>query len=198
MKKLILKGFTLCVLLVCGTVNADAQLSNILNKVVSAVTGGTTVTESNIAGTWTYSAPAVEFSSDNILSNLGGTAVSAKIEKKLTTYLKKVGVTTGKFSITFNSDKSFTATLANGKSSTGTYALSDGTLSLTFTTTGAKVNATTVYSGTDLELLMSADKLLSLMTAISNAASKANSSISAISTLLGQYSGMKVGLKFTK
>ena len=99
MKRLSVLGFTLCVLLTCGTLNAHAQFGDILNKVANAVTGGSEVSEADLVGTWTYAGPAVEFTSDNLLSNLGGSVASTKIEEQLGTYMGQVGITAGKESL---------------------------------------------------------------------------------------------------
>lgn len=199
MKRLSVIGFTLCVLLTCGTLNAHAQFGDILNKVANAVTGGSEISEADLVGTWTYAGPAVEFTSDNLLSNLGGTVASTKIEEQLGTYMGQVGITAGNFTLILKEDKTFQAAMSDGKSTTGTYALTeDKKLAFTFPYLGTKVNASASLTGGKLVLLLDADKLLALMTTVSNYAGSSNSTMGAIGSMLENYNGMKAGMKFTR
>lgn len=193
MKRMIRRGLFLCVLM-CMATQGHARLSDILGKVVSAVTGGN-VSENSIVHDWTYKGAAVELSSDNALSQLGGTVASNKLEQQLNTYLSKVGVTAGKMTFSFKEDKTFTCTM-NGKTRNGTYTLEDNVLNLKFTANGNGINCQTKMSGTDLELLMDADKILELANAVSSKVP--TSSAKTLTTLLGNYSGMDVGLKFSR
>ena len=199
MKRLSLKGITLCLMLTFEVLHAHAQFGDILTKVADAVTGGSEVTEAALVGTWTYSGPAVEFTSDNLLSNLGGSVASTKVEQQLGTYLGQAGITAGNLVIIFNEDKTFKASLNDGKNATGTYALSEeNKLVFTFPSLGTKVNASASIRGNKLVLLLDADKLLSLITTVSNYAGSANSTMGTIGSLLEIYNGMKAGMKFTR
>ena len=194
-----IKGITLCVMLMCFALNAQAQFGDILNKVANVVTGGSVVKETDLVGTWTYAGPAVEFTSDNLLSNIGGTVASTKIEEQLGAYMEQVGITAGHFTLTLNEDKSFKASLSDGKNASGTYTLSeDGKLVMNLPALGTHVNAAATMTGDKLVLLLDADKLLSLITTVSNYAGSTNSTIGAVGSLLENYSGMKAGMKFTR
>ena len=183
----------------CFALNAHAQFGDILNKVANVVTGGSVVKEADLVGTWTYDGPAVEFTSDNLLSNIGGTVASTKIEEQLGAYMAQVGITADHFTLTLNEDKSFKASLSDGKNASGTYTLSeDGKLVMNLPALGAHVNAAANMTGDKLVLLLDADKLLSLITTVSNYAGSTNSTIGAVGSLLENYSGMKAGMKFTR
>ena len=123
--------FTLLLLCSAAVTPAAAQdWGDLLKKAGTAladkITGGA-LTEVALTGSWNYTAPAVKFESDNVLSELGGTAM----ESTITGYLEKgytvVGIKPGAASFTFNSDKTFTATLGKAKNLSGTYEFDAGT-----------------------------------------------------------------------
>lgn len=190
----------LCVLLGFSTTQADAQFRDILNKVVSKVTGADKVTEANLIGTWTFSGTGIEMKSksDNaVLNTLTETAASSTIEKKLDEYLGKVGIAAGQFSITFNEDKSFTAATSSGKKTKGTYAIADDQKSVNLKVSKISINCQTDLTSSDLKLMVTADKLLSLASTLTSVASS-NTTMQVINKMLSSYKGMDAGMKFTK
>ena len=82
MKKLLI----LAVLLIgCSTLQAQDwkdALSKAATSAADKVTGGK-LTQMAITGRWEYSGPGVKFESDDTLSELGGSALSSSVEKKL-------------------------------------------------------------------------------------------------------------------
>lgn len=190
----------LCVLVSFSTTQADAQLKDILDKVVSKVTGADKVTEANLIGTWTFSGTGIEMKSksDNaVLNTLTETAASSIVEKKLDEYLGKVGIAAGQFSITFNEDKSFEATTSNGKRTKGTYAIADDQKSINLKVSKISINCQTDLTSSDLKLMVTADKLLSLASTLTSVASS-NTTMRMINKTLSSYKGMDAGMKFTR
>ena len=61
----------------------DILSSETVQKVVSTVTGGQSVTATSLQGTWTYVDPAVQLGSDNTLKQIAGAAATTELEKKL-------------------------------------------------------------------------------------------------------------------
>lgn len=191
---------------------AHAQLSGLLKNAASAVTGSNTtgsvvsslvgnllgtnkVSEKNLVGTWTYTEPCVVMESDDVLSNLGGAIATNKLVKNQKKLLEKAGFKAGKVVMTLNSDKSGTVTV-NGKTVNCTWGVSGSDLTLTVLTRSVKMN--TRLNGSELQLAMNADKLLTLVTAVSGKASGLNSNFATLNTLLGKYNGLFLGLKFSK
>ncbi len=182
------------------TSQAQAQiLKNILNssslsKVVEAVTGTSTTVD--LTGTWTYTGSAVEFESSNLLKQAGGSVASAALTKKIDTQLSKIGIKSGKVTFTFNSDNTFTSTVGS-RTLSGTYSYDSSSkeLKLTYATL-ASYTATLNYTSSQIELLFSSDKLLSIISTISSSSS--NSTLSTLGSLAGSYDGMKTGLTFKK
>ena len=83
--------------------SANSLLSS-LGNIVAGLLGTDKVNENSIIGTWTYEQPAVVFESQDLLTNVGAMAASSTVEKKVQTYLDKIGFTKGKVTITFNED----------------------------------------------------------------------------------------------
>jgi hypothetical protein len=193
---------------------ASAQLSNILNQVVSAttaatsgsessslisnliasVTGDLTTTQANLVGTWSYSAPCVQFESENALSKAGGTVIAEKVESKLDKIYTKVGIKSG--TLTFTFDESGSCTYGIGSNlREGTYTFDSDKKMVTITTSlGRQVNAYVSISGSNMGLTFDASKMLVLFQSVSSKMT----SLATISTIAGQYNGMKVGFEFTK
>lgn len=192
----------------------NAQLSDLFNKVASAVTGSSSttntvtdivgnllgtskITESSLKGTWSYTQPCVVFESESALSKVGGSVASAKVEEKLKTLLEKAGITAGKVTITFNADKTF-AIKAGQKNITGTYTVSGSDLTLNFKSSNKSIKTNAKLSLGTLQLAMNADKMLEIVNIIATKASAYSTQAGTISTLLSQYKGMYIGLKFKK
>lgn len=169
--------------------------SGIVGNLLSTLLGGAATNQKTIVGTWTYQAPEVRFESENVLSQLGGTLASNKIESMLDTQLQRIGMTKGKSSFTFNSDGTMSVTV-NGKTTKGTYTLDSKTKTITITGVMGltKTSCTVAVQGNTMYMLFDTDKILSLATKISSA----SSATSTLSSLLGNYNGMKLGWSMTK
>lgn len=196
MKKSLTLSLTVAALFVCGSVSAQS-LNSILSKVesvVNSVTGSSTAT--SVEGTWSYTGPAVDLESDNVLTNVAGTAASSTLESQLSEQLEKVGITEGKMTFTFNADSTFTATVSSKNvSGTYTYDSSAEEMKLKFSKV-VNITAQVNLTSTQLDLLFSADKLLTVISAISSKTS--SSTLSTISSLASNYDGVNLGFELTK
>ena len=164
---------------------------SVLGNLLSSVLGSKTTTTS-LYGTWTYTQPSVKFESENVLSKIGGTVMSNKIESALQKQLTNIGFTSGKSTITFKQDGTFTMTLSK-KSYSGTYTYNSSTNTMTLKGAFglASLSCTTTVSMGKLYMLFDADKLFS-------AIAKVGSLSKTLSGLLGSYNGMKMGWEMTK
>ena len=151
--------------------------TGILGTILGNILGGTT-TQQSLVGNWTYSGPKLVFESENILSQIGGQVVSNNLEQKLGTYLEKMGFKAGKTVLTFGND---------GNCSTSTNKL---TMTGMFVT-GQLPCTVTVQNG-QLLMLFDADKLLNIATSVGSKGS------SSLGSMLGSYSGLKLGWAMTK
>ena len=163
----------------------------ILGNLLSSILGSTT-TQQSLIGTWTYQQTSVKFESENVLSKIGGTIVSSKIESAMATQLTKIGFTAGRSTITFSQDGKYTIALGS-KSYNGTYTYNQQTHIMTLK--GAfgltSLNATATVSAGTLYILFDADKLLTVAT-------KIGSINNTLSSLLKNYNGIKLGWSMTK
>lgn len=204
MKKNMLKmAFVALGMMVCG--NANAQLENILKSVagetaanvVGNLLGTSKVSEKSLVGTWSYNQPCVAFESENVLATVGSSMVSTKVEKTMQNGLTKVGFTSGKVVMTFKEDKTGIIKY-NGKAVDVNWAVDGANLKLSFPLLNKGVTMNAKMSGSELQLAMKSDKLLTLLNAITEKAGTVNSSLGTLNTLTKNVKGMYMGLKFTK
>lgn len=217
MKKNMLKVALLALgMMVCG--NANAQLSNVLKSVagtaISKATGNSTagdvasdlignllgtskVSEKSLVGTWSYNQPCVAFESEDVLTTLGSSMVSKKVESTMQKGLTKVGFNSGKVVMTLKEDKTGTIEF-NGKNIIVNWAVDGSDLKLTFPIVDKGVTMNAKLTGSELQLAMKADKLLTLLNAITEKTGTVNSSLGTLNTLTKNVKGMYMGLKFTK
>ena len=85
----------------------DGKASELLDKVTGAAT------EHLIVGTWNYAQPAMTFEGGDLLSNVAGEALAAKLSTKLQTAYNAVGIKQGSCSFTFNEDNTFSAVMGS-------------------------------------------------------------------------------------
>lgn len=214
MKKSIIKIALVAACALIMPVTANAQLSDLFNKaktlfsgsssttsaitnVVGDLLGNSKVTAQKLEGTWSYTQPCIAFESENTLNKIGGSVASSKIESKLKTGLEKAGIKEGQVAITFKSDKTFQITTGK-KTISGTYQVEGSDLQLTFKTTKKTIKTNVKLSLGTLQIAMNADKMLQIVNTIATKASAYSSNMKTVSTLLSQYKGMYLGLKFKK
>ena len=180
----------------------DILKSETVQKVVSSVTGGQSVTVASLQGTWTYVDPAVQLGSDNTLKQIAGSAATTELEKKLKEQCAKVGIVEGVFNHTFHEDSTFTSALKKG-SLKGTYSVNEADKTIAFTYTAGTsdraiytLTASTVLAGDNLTLLFNADKLLTFLTKVASLTS--NSTFQSLSQLAEQYDGLMLGFDLKK
>ncbi len=180
-----------------GISSSSGKNGSVVSSIVDNLIGTKTVSANSLVGKWIYSKPAVAFESKNALSKIGGSVLSDKIETKLDAIFTKAGIRKGKFSITFASDGTFSTTINNRKIS-GVYTLNGS--NITFAKTkSAKLKVTAnVKLGTTLQITFKADKLLLFAKQFGALAGSASSTLSTVSTLTKNYSGMQIGMRCTR
>lgn len=201
----IFKIIIVAVFLLAGATTANAQLQGLLNAarktatemLPGAIAGKRSVSVTELAGTWKYVRPSLVFESDNVLQQLGGAALSGNIEKQLSQQLSRVGFKPGKLSITFTGDKKYTAQWSGEKLS-GTYTLQGATLTLIGPYETVRVPVNVKIQGNQLQVAVSADKILTLVQAFGGTTPSVSAQVSAIITLLKSYKGLLIGLNLKK
>lgn len=177
--------------------NGDSSVTGILDA-VSSLVGGGEMSYTDMVGSWSYSSPAVTFTSENLLQKAGGTAASATIEEKLLPYYQRAGVTDLK--IEFLSDSTFTATAGKFKSQGTVSELQKGSFTFQFKAFGqipsGSVNAYVQKNATGMVLTFDATKLMQLVSKIASVSN--NATLKGVSSLLDSYQGMNIGVKLKK
>jgi hypothetical protein len=194
MKKLICIMALLCAV----AVQADAQsLKDILTGVVGQVVGDKATTETSIIGTWDYVGPDCQLKGDDLLKNIGGDAAGAEVEKKMEPIYAKAGLNTIQY--TFNEDKTCSYTI-KGKKVEGTYEFDAEAKTITIKAgkLGIRTTAHIVTLGSNMSFLFDADKILSVVKAITGVTSSLNKTASAANKLLEKFDGMMVGFELKK
>lgn len=205
MKKFFLKSAVVGAFFMTSiSASAQIDLGN-LGKVVSSAIGGeagsiisskNNVSKENIVGTWTYKQPSISFESNDLLKQAGGQLTSAAIEKKLAEQFTKVGITAGKFLITFGSDNTF-STIKNGAVTTsGTYVLNGSKITFSYLEGSAKVTGYAQMKNGLLSISFDSSKVIDVMSKMSKYS--ANTTLSTISSLAGSFNGMKTGVALSK
>ena len=177
-----------------GAITAGSAISSIIGILTSGLSSSSSA--SSIYGTWIYAEPAIQFESENALAQIGSGVVNNIVQNKLAPYYKKIGITPGKFSLTFNQDNTCVYTI-NGKQYSGTYTYD--AKSKTANIQGSLLSLPTCYvtlSTSELALTYDSSKMLNIAQAV--AAKSGNSTLSAISDLSSTYKGMKTGFLFKK
>lgn len=197
--------------------SSESNSGNILGGIISAVAGAATgssnsgssilsglstifnsalgATKDRIVGTWTYTEPAVVFSSSNVLKNIGGKVASSAIEKQLEQQFEKAGIKKGAMKMTFDKDGNFTQTIGS-KTMSGTYTVKDSKIVLSYLGGIKQLVGTTQLDGNDLLIVMDSSKLLKYASVIG--ALTGNTAMKSLGSLLGSYEGMEVGMKLNK
>lgn len=189
------------------SVNAQIDLDGILGSVLGGgstddvVSGLTTVfsskkqaTAQNIIGTWTYTEPAIVFTSDNLLTKAASKIAANKVENKIQEQLSKYGIKPGTFSITFKEDGTCTE-VVNGKTMNGKWTVADSKLKLTVGGVKA-LSVTTQIDGKDMQVVTDATKLLNLFKTLGAKSSNAN--IKTVASLMKSVKGMQAGITLRK
>lgn len=177
-----------------STSDTKQNVGNLIGNLISSVTGDLTTTQANLIGEWSYTDPSVQFESENMLTQAGGSAIATKCETKLAQYYKVVGIKSGSVVFTFAEDGTCTYAVGSRKSQ-GTYVFNkeDKTVSIT-TATGQTVKTYVTISGNKMALCFDGTKLLTLFNSISSKFQ----ALSTVSALASNYNGMKVGFKFER
>lgn len=171
-----------------------SSTSSLIGNLISSVTGGLTTTAETIIGTWSYTDPCVQFESENALTSAGGSAIATRVEEKIEKIYKKVGIKEGALVFTFLADGTCSYGVGS-KTRTGTYTFDNDAKTITITTTtGREIMIYTTVTGSTMALTFDASKLLELFKTISSKMS----SLSTLSAIAGQYTGMKLGFKLAK
>ena len=179
---------------VLNGVLGGGQSEDIVSGITSIFSSDKQANKNNIIGTWSYTEPAIMFTSDNLLTKLAAKVAANKLEDKLQSYLTQYGVKPGALVLTFNEDGTCTETL-NGKSMKGKWQVKDSKLVLTLGGIKA-LQITTQIDGKDMMFVTDATKLLKLFKSVG--AKSTNKNIQTVTSLMKNVDGMQAGVSLKK
>ena len=177
-------------LVLCMAAPAKAQsgLGSILGKVVGNLTQGSLKAE-DLVGTWNYTGSAISFKSEqNALSNLASGVAEGSIEKKLDSYLAKVGIASGLFGYTFNQDGTM-AVKYGSKQFSGTWSFDASTATVKMKMAGlVNASGSVTVSGGTMQLLFDSTTLMKIIKSLTTVYN--SSTLQALNAILRQYDKM--------
>lgn len=177
-----------------GTTTGSSIINGILNNVI----GSATFSQADLcAHTWKYSKPGCAFTSENLLAKAGGEIAASKIEEDLSKYYSKFGFSKSNTYFTFKTDGTFAAKI-DGKSWNGTYTFDEKThaIQLKGLLLSASGFATRTTNG--ISLLFEQKKLLTLVKTLSKLNLTGSTTMSAVSSIVDNYDGVRIGFEMTK
>lgn len=171
--------------------------TNLLGRLIGNLTGANTLNDQNIVGNWQYRGIDCVFESQNVLSQIGGEVAASALENKLDTNLQKIGIKPGSCAFTFNSDHTWTGTVA-GKTLSGQWALDAqrSQMQMTYLAGLGTLTPKVALNNGTLSLLFESTKILTLAQGVG--ALTKSTAANTLSSLLGNYNGMYVGLQLAK
>ena len=180
------------------TTGSSSTGSSIINGILNNVIGSATFSQADLcAHTWKYSKPGCAFTSENLLAKAGGEIAASKIEEDLSKYYSKFGFSKSNTYFTFKTDGTFAAKI-DGKSWNGTYTFDEKThaIQLKGLLLSASGFATRTTSG--ISLLFEQKKLLTLVKTLSKLNLTGSTTMSAVSSIVDNYDGVRIGFEMTK
>lgn len=177
-----------------GTTTGSSIINGILNNVI----GSATFSQADLcAHTWKYSKPGCAFTSENLLAKAGGEIAASKVEEDLSKYYSKFGFSKSNTYFTFKTDGTFAAKI-DGKSWNGTYTFDEKThvIQLKGLLLSASGFATRTANG--ISLLFEQKKLLTLIKTLSKLNLTGSTTMSAVSSIVDNYDGVRIGFEMTK
>ena len=180
------------------TTGSSSTGSSIINGILNNVIGSATFSQADLcAHTWKYSKPGCAFTSENLLAKAGGEIAASKIEEDLSKYYSKFGFSKSNTYFTFKTDGTFAAKI-DGKAWSGTYTFDEKThaIQLKGLLLSASGFATRTTSG--ISLLFEQKKLLTLIKTLSKLNLTGSTTMSAVSSIVDNYDGVRIGFEMTK
>ena len=180
------------------TTGSSSTGSSIISGFLNNVIGSATFSQADLcAHTWKYSKPGCAFTSENLLAKAGGEIAASKIEEDLSKYYSKFGFSKSNTYFTFKTDGTFAAKI-DGKSWNGTYTFDEKThaIQLKGLLLSASGFATRTTNG--ISLLFEQKKLLTLVKTLSKLNLTGSTTMSAVSSIVDNYDGVRIGFEMTK
>ena len=180
------------------TTGSSSTGSSIINGILNKVIGSATFSQADLcAHTWKYSKPGCAFTSENLLAKAGGEIAASKIEEDLSKYYSKFGFSKSNTYFTFKTDGTFAAKI-DGKSWNGTYTFDEKTHAIQLKGLLLSASGFATRTANGISLLFEQKKLLTLVKTLSKLNLTGSTTMSAVSSIVDNYDGVRVGFEMTK
>ena len=182
-----------------GTATGSSSTgSSIINGILNNVIGSATFSQADLcAHTWKYSKPGCAFTSENLLAKAGGEIAASKIEEDLSKYYSKFGFSKSNTYFTFKTDGTFAAKI-DGKSWNGTYTFDEKTHAIQLKGLLLSASGFATRTANGISLLFEQKKLLTLIKTLSKLNLTGSTTMSAVSSIVDNYDGVRIGFEMTK
>ena len=179
------------------TTGSSSTGSSIINGILNNVIGSATFSQADLcAHTWKYSKPGCAFTSENLLAKAGGEIAASKIEEDLSKYYSKFGFSKSNTYFTFKTDGTFAAKI-DGKSWNGTYTFDEKTHAIQLKGLLLSASGFATRTANGISLLFEQKKLLTLVKTLSKLNLTGSTTMSAVSSIVDNYDGVRVGFEMT-
>ena len=180
------------------TTGSSSTGSSIINGILNNVIGSATFSQADLcAHTWKYSKPGCAFTSENLLAKAGGEIAASKIEEDLSKYYSKFGFSKSNTYFTFKTDGTFAAKI-DGKSWNGTYTFDEKTHAIQLKGLLLSASGFATRTANGISLLFEQKKLLTLIKTLSKLNLTGSTTMSAVSSIVDSYDGVRIGFEMTK
>lgn len=177
-----------------GTTTGSSIINGILNNVI----GSATFSQADLcAHTWKYSKPGCAFTSENLLAKAGGEIAASKVEEDLSKYYSKFGFSKSNTYFTFKTDGTFAAKI-DGQSWNGTYTFDEKTHAIQLKGLLLSASGFATRTANGISLLFEQKKLLTLVKTLSKLNLTGSTTMSAVSSIVDNYDGVRIGFEMTK
>lgn len=180
------------------TTGSSSTGSSIISGILNNVIGSATFSQADLcAHTWKYSKPGCAFTSENLLAKAGGEIAASKVEEDLSKYYSKFGFSKSNTYFTFKTDGTFAAKI-DGKSWNGTYTFDEKTHAIQLKGLLLSASGFATRTANGISLLFEQKKLLTLVKTLSKLNLTGSTTMSAVSSIVDNYDGVRIGFEMTK
>lgn len=180
------------------TTGSSSTGSSIINGILNKVIGSATFSQADLcAHTWKYCKPGCAFTSENLLAKAGGEIAASKIEEDLSKYYSKFGFSKSNTYFTFKTDGTFAAKI-DGKSWNGTYTFDEKTHAIQLKGLLLSASGFATRTANGISLLFEQKKLLTVVKTLSKLNLTGSTTMSAVSSIVDNYDGVRIGFEMTK
>lgn len=180
------------------TTGSSSTGSSIINGILNKVIGSATFSQADLcAHTWKYSKPGCAFTSENLLAKAGGEIAANKIEEDLSRYYSKFGFSNSNTYFTFKTDGTFAAKI-DGKAWNGTYTFDEKRHAIQLKGLLLSASGFATRTANGISLLFEQKKLLTLIKTLSKLNLTGSTTMSAVSSIVDNYDGVRIGFEMTK